>query len=128
VLITRAPIHDLPNTRWAFDERSRTLFTSDAFAYSHPHRAGECALMSHELGDRPTPEDSAFVVRNALHWPRFVPAEGVIEELRACLARFAPVGIAPAHGGFVTEPERLGKIYEAALRESYAHGMAEFAP
>lgn len=37
---------DLPNTLWAYDTGSRTLFPADGFAYTHHHLSHECALTS----------------------------------------------------------------------------------
>jgi flavorubredoxin len=117
VHLTEAPIHDLPNTMWGYDSVSAILFTADAYAYSHAHGAGECALTSEELAPGPTPEDALSVIQRALHWPRYVDTEHVRARLDPYLKRYPPAGVAPAHGGFVTEPERLTEVYYRALAQ-----------
>ncbi|HLH68719.1 MAG TPA: Rieske 2Fe-2S domain-containing protein [Candidatus Dormibacteraeota bacterium] len=116
LLIVEAIIHDLPNSLWAYDTGSQTLFSSDAFAYSHAHNAGECALTSVELPARL--DDVAMTISSALHWARYVDdIDAIFERIRA-FAREHPIrAIAPAHGSFVLDPEVMMELLPRGFKE-----------
>ncbi|WP_238366878.1 MBL fold metallo-hydrolase [Mesobacterium pallidum] len=109
-----AIIHDLPNTLWAWDDRSATMFVSDAFGFSH-YETDECTLLSDELPTAPTVEDSKQVLDLALYWTRFAEKDGIIGQMEELFAAYPPARIAPAHGSVVTQPRELAELMNAAL-------------
>lgn len=117
LLIVEAIIHDIPNSLWAYDTGSETLFASDAFAYSHAHNAGECALTSRELP--PGLDDVAMTISSALHWARYVDDVGALFGRIDDFAREHPIrAIAPAHGSFVMDPEVMLQLLPQGFREA----------
>jgi flavorubredoxin len=117
LLIVEAIIHDLPNSLWAYDTGSRTLFTSDAFSYSHAHNAGECALTSLELpADL---DDMAMTISSALHWARYVDdTRPLFDRIRAFQCEHPVDAIAPAHGSFVVDPEVMLELLPRGFAEA----------
>ena len=107
-------IHDLPNTLWAWDDRTATMFVSDAFGFSH-YETSECTLFSEELPTAPTVADSKQVLDLALYWTRFAEKDEIIDQMAALLARYPAARIAPAHGSVVTQPEELAELMNEAL-------------
>jgi flavorubredoxin len=121
LLVVEAAIHDIPNSLWAYDTGSQTLFTSDAFAYSHQHNAGECALTSVELpADL---DDIAMTISSALHWARYV------EDTRPLFAKIEAFGrehpiraFGPAHGSFILDPDVMMDLLPRGFREANERG------
>lgn len=91
---------DLTHTLWGFDDRSRTLFISDAFAYLHYHLDGQCDMLTSE---QPLPDLGMirFFNERALFWTRYTDAEQGARDIDEMLRRISPELIAPAHGGVV---------------------------
>jgi flavorubredoxin len=117
VLIVEAFIHDLPNSIWAYDTGSQTLFTSDAFAYSHAHNAGECALTSTELPAGL--DDIAMTVSSALHWARYVDdVNAPFERIKEFGAQHRIRAIGPAHGSFTLDPETMMRLLPQGFKEA----------
>jgi len=117
LLIVEAIIHDIPNSLWAYDTGSGTLFASDAFAYSHAHNAGECALTSRELP--PNLDDVAMTISSALHWARYVDdVDALFERVHEFAATHPIRAIAPAHGSFVLDPDVMLKLLPEGFREA----------
>jgi flavorubredoxin len=117
LLIVEAIIHDIPNSLWAYDTGSGTLFASDAFAYSHAHNAGECALTSSELP--PNLDDVAMTISSALHWARYVDdVDALFEHVHEFGAEHPIRAIAPAHGSFVLDPQMMLELLPQGFREA----------
>ncbi len=114
--ITEAPIRDLPNTLWGYERAARILFLSDAYPYTHEHEAGQCGLLAEELPRMPEAADTRLVIERALSWTRHVRAEKAIAALDAYLARHPVSIIAPAHGGVITEPAGMTRVFHDGLR------------
>jgi len=114
--ITEAPIRDLPNTLWGYERTARILFLSDAYPYTHEHEAGQCDLLAEELPRMPEAADTRLVIERALSWTRHVRAEKAIAALDAYLATHPVAIIAPAHGGVITEPAAMTRVFHARLR------------
>lgn len=112
-----AIIHDLPNTLWAWDDLTATMFVSDAFGFSH-YETEECTLFSDELPTPPTVADSKQVLDLALYWTRFAEKEGLIGEMERLFAAYPPRRIAPAHGSVVTQPADLAEPMNEALHST----------
>jgi flavorubredoxin len=111
-----AVIHDLPNSLWGYEPDQRILFVSDAYPYTHEHEAGQCGLTSEELPEAIRPEDTSVVISRALGWVRHVDADIIMSKLNALLDRYPVDIIGPAHGGVVTNPKEITKIFEQGLR------------
>jgi flavorubredoxin len=117
VVIVEAIIHDLPNSIWAYDTGSETLFTSDAFAYSHAHNAGECALTSTELPA--SLDDIAMTISSALHWARYVDdTDALFDRIRNLQKKYRVTAIAPAHGSFTLDPEVMMELLPRGFKEA----------
>lgn len=117
LLIAEAIIHDIPNSIWAYDTGSQTLFSSDAFAYSHAHNAGECALTSREL--TASLDDVAMTISSALHWARYVDdVDALFERIREFGREHPIAAIAPAHGSFILDPEVMMDLLPRGFREA----------
>ncbi len=111
-----AVIHDIPNTLWGYEPDQRILFVSDAYPYTHEHEAHQCGLTSEELPEAIRPEDTSVVIGFALSWVRHVDADVIMTKLNAFLATHPVDIIAPAHGGVVTNPKELTRIFEQGMR------------
>lgn len=123
LLIVEAIIHDIPNSLWAYDTGSHTLFASDAFAYSHAHDAGQCALTSLELP--PNLDDMAMTISSALHWARYVDdVDAIFARIRAFGREHPIAAIGPAHGSFVLDPEVMLDMLPQGFREARRRARA----
>lgn len=109
-----AIIHDLPASYWAYEARSKIMFVSDGFGYSHTHES-ECTLFSTELPTPPTLADTRMVLDLALYWTRFADKRDLVEQVQALLVRYPTAMIAPAHGNVVTNPRELSILMDQAL-------------
>jgi flavorubredoxin len=117
LLFVEAFVHDLPNTLWAYDTGSQVFFTSDAFAYSHAHNAGECALTSLELP--PNLDDVAMTISSALHWARYVDdVDAFFARIRTFMDEHPVAAIAPTHGSFVLDPENMMELLPKGFIEA----------
>lgn len=94
-----AVVRDQRPTLWAFDTQRRVLFTSDGFAYSHYHEAGQCALVAEEAPSLDIPDMAALFAELALYWTRFTDLEPYMARLEKLLFDDLDVSvIAPTHG------------------------------
>jgi flavorubredoxin len=117
ILVVEAIIHDLPNSIWAYDTGSGTLFTSDAFAYSHAHNAGQCALTSTELPAGL--DDIAMTISSALHWARYVDnSDDMFARIREFQKTHAVTAIGPAHGSFTLDPDTMMELLPRGFKEA----------
>ena len=113
-----AYVHDLPNTLWGHDPDEGILFVSDAYPYTHDHEVGQCALTSEELPSEIRPEDTSIVIGRALNWAHYVDAAGMLRELRRFFDTHAVNQIAPAHGGVITNPQVITRVFELGLQRA----------
>jgi flavorubredoxin len=111
-----AIVHDLPNTLWGYEPDQRILFVSDAFPYTHEHEAHQCGMTSEELPYEIMPEDTSIVIGFALSWVRHVDADRLMPSLYALLEKHPVDIIGPAHGGVITNPKEITRIFELGLR------------
>ena len=116
--LVRAIVHDLPNSLWGYDPDAGVLFVSDAYPYTHDHEADQCILTSEELPTEIRPEDTSIVIGRALNWARHLDATNIMKELRAFLATHRVDLIAPAHGGVITNPQEITKVFELGLQSA----------
>ena len=93
---------DLPNTLWAYDTGSRTLFPADGFAYTHHHLSHECALTSTE---RSVPDQRAtvFINERALFWTRYVGVDRSFALIDDLFERYPVELVGPAHGNVIDD-------------------------
>jgi flavorubredoxin len=104
---------DLP-TLWAFDDLSRVLFASDAFAYLHYHSADKCDYLSSE---QPMPDIRLvqFFNERALRWTRYTDVAATFPFMDELIARLRPRMIAPAHGGVIDVPDDMLPLMKAGM-------------
>jgi flavorubredoxin len=130
IVLLDALVKDLPNSQWAFERSQRVLFVGDGFSYTHMpgdeplHMPGECALMTDEMPDAPTPEQATFLVRAAMYWTRWVDAGPLFRELDTMLDQLRPAIVAPAHGNLIVNLERVSARIEDAYRAVYQASLA----
>jgi flavorubredoxin len=110
-----AIVHDLPNSLWAYDEKNRILFVSDAYPYTHDHEDGQCGMTSEELPAPIRPEDTATVISRALAWARHVDAGDIVKKLWRFLDENPVDIVCPAHGGVITNPREITTVFEQGL-------------
>jgi flavorubredoxin len=109
-----APIHDLPASYWAYDDRDQALFVSDGFAFSH-HENSECMLLSNELLNQPTADNVRLVLDLALYWSRYADNGAIVAQIHEMLETYETKLICPAHGGVITSPVNLITVMIEAL-------------
>jgi flavorubredoxin len=120
LVLLEAAIRDLPNTLWAYDTSSRTLFVSDGFGYSHAHEAGQCGLTAEELPEEPSVDHTAWITYNALSWTPYVDPRRYFGRLDRLFEEWAVEIICPAHGSVVTRPELMIPVMKQGLIEAHA--------
>lgn len=116
LMLVPAVVHDLPNTLWGYVPEERILFVCDAYPYTHEHEAHQCGMTSEELPFEVLPQDTTVVIRNALNWVRYVDADRVMPALLALLERYPVDIIGPTHGGVITNPKDITRVFELGLR------------
>ena len=107
-------IHDLPATAWAYDDREKLLFVSDAFGFSH-YKADQCSLTSDELPFVLSLDDTRMVLDLALYWSHFGDNHGLVAMMRELMKLYPARMICPAHGNVVTDLPVLTSLIEASL-------------
>lgn len=130
-----APIKDLTNSVWGYEENQKVLFTSDGFSYTHHtgmvseddedvyiHVDGECSLMSHEIGIYPTVAQAHFLTKAALYWTRLTPVEPFFAEVAAVMDKYPPLYIAPAHGNVISDIDKMLPIVRQAHELAFEQG------
>lgn len=117
--VVEAVFRDFIHTRWAFDTRSRVLFTGDGLAYSHYHEAGQCARVAEEVPELDLPDMTALFSELAFYWTRFNDIEPYIARLDALVFdELEAVAIAPTHGLPVMDPKATLPLVREGLRIS----------
>lgn len=126
VELVEAVIHDLPNTLWAHDSLTQTLFVSDAHPYAHEHAPGQCALRADEYPVPPSPIDASFVINNAHYWSQFVRADVILPAFERLLDAYPVNLVAPAHGGVIRREdlEAMTRVFEGGLHDSWTAAHA----
>lgn len=102
-LLLEAVIKDLVTSLWGYDDKGRTLFPGDGFAYMHHHKADECWKVAEEVPDLPIPEFTALFAEYALYWTRFTDIDPQIEALERLMAEYPVDVVAPGHGSPVLD-------------------------
>ena len=80
---------------WAYDDRDKTLFVSDGFAFSH-YDSAECILLSHELPKPPTAAEARLVLDLALYWSRYADNTAIVTDLAEMLQKYETRMICPS--------------------------------
>lgn len=116
-----AVIRDYAYTRWAFDTRSRTLFTGDGLAYTHYHEVGHCGSLAEEVPELDLPDMTALFAELAFYWTRFTDIEPYIEWLDRMVDELGVEMIAPTHGLPIGDLQAtLPRVYDGLRRGSRA--------
>lgn len=114
VHLLEAIIRDMPTTLWAFDDKSKTLFVSDGYSYTHEHGAGECALLAEERTELPKSEEIRVINERALYWTRYRNMRPYFKRLEGLRVKQGVRLIAPAHGNVIMDPGRVLPHLEAS--------------
>jgi flavorubredoxin len=109
---------DLKASLWGFEETTRTLFVSDAFAYMHYHDIAEEDFMTSE---RPTPDlhMMQFINERALYWTKYADAQSTFGDIDKLLGILKPKLIAPAHGSVVDTIDATVPVVKNGMRVMY---------
>lgn len=115
-LLTFVPAvwRDLPSSMWMHDSALEMLFVADAFAFLHPHNAGDCDRLASEQA-RPDLEMTQFFNNAALFWTRFGDAQATFPDIDELLTRLRPKVIAPAHGAVCDTVEQLVPFFKQSV-------------
>jgi len=105
---------DLRNTLWAYETTDRIMFVSDAFAFLHYHKAGECDRMTSEQAP-PDVNMIQFFNERALYWTNFSDPRTSFDEIEQLMMLLRPRMIAPAHGGITDLPEEMLPLFKRGM-------------
>ncbi|MGX8014219.1 MBL fold metallo-hydrolase (plasmid) [Mesorhizobium sp. ORM8.1] len=114
ILFVPAIWRDIPNTLWAFDSKTRTLFVSDGFSYLHYHRSEQCSLFSDEV-EPPNPEMVRFFNHASLHWTGFNDVTETFSDVDALLGKLDVKRIASGHGPVISNIDAVLPIIKAGM-------------
>lgn len=105
---------DYRSTRWAFDTKTRTLFTADGIAYGHDHSPQQCGMTAEEIGPQlDVTKKAAAFADIALYWTQFVDVEPYLAQFKQLIKDLDVQLVCPAHGPPVTDPTvTLPFVYE----------------
>lgn len=99
IQVVEAVIRDMTYTRWFFDTRSKTLFSSDGFAFAHEHDPDHCGHFAEQVPDLDIPEQMKIFAISAFNYMQYLDIEPYLDRLDALM--FDELGveiIAPTHG------------------------------
>jgi flavorubredoxin len=109
-------VRDLRTTWWGFDDKTRTLFPGDGFAYSHYHWDGHCGLVAEEATSLDLADVSAVFAERALYWTTMVDMNLYVDRLVDVMTKLGVQVVAPTHGLPVTDlPRTFPKIKDGLL-------------
>jgi flavorubredoxin len=109
-------VRDLRTTWWGFDDKTRTLFPGDGFAYSHYHWDGHCGLVAEEATSLDLADVSAVFAERALYWTTMVDMNLYVDRLIEVMKSLDVQVVAPTHGLPVTDlPRTFPKIKDGLL-------------
>ena len=109
-------VRDLRTTWWGFDDKTRTLFPGDGFAYSHYHWDGHCGLVAEEATSLDLADVSAVFAERALYWTTMVDMNLYVDRLVEVMTKLGVQVVAPTHGLPVTDlPRTFPKIKDGLL-------------
>jgi hypothetical protein len=106
-----APLRLLP-TNWVYDERTRTLFTADAFTYaSRPTAAGPWVITDE---DDPTTEDGVmeFLLGSRFWWLAGARTDPMREAITEVFETYPIATIAPSFGCLISGERAVRRHYE----------------
>ncbi len=117
-------IRDLRTTWWGFDDKSRTLFPGDGFAYSHYHWDGHCGLVAEEATSLDLVDVAAVFAERALYWTTMVDMAIYVDRMKEMMDRLEVKVVAPTHGLPVTDiAKSYPKIREGLLAAEGTYDM-----
>jgi len=96
-------VRDLRTTWWGFDDKTRTLFPGDGFAYSHYHWDGHCGLVAEEAISLDLADVSAVFAARALYWTTMVDMNIYVDRMVEVMKNLDVKVVAPTHGLPVTD-------------------------
>lgn len=112
-----AVFRDHITTRWAFDRRSRTLFTGDGFSYSHYHEADQCGHLAEEVEKIDLPDMVSLFAGLAFNWTLHTNIEPYLKRLDALIFDQLNASlISPTHGLPIGNPQETMPAIREGLR------------
>lgn len=128
-VILEAPIKDLPSSVWGYEKSQGVMFCADAFSFAHLHAnipgldmsefhmGGDCSLTTDELpgGVGQVRDNSAFILRAALYWLRYIDTAPLFAEVDRLFREFPPKIVAPAHGHVIMNPNEVVPVIQAEM-------------
>lgn len=117
-----APVKEMFLTQWAYEERTRTLFTSDFFGWSHLE--GPNAPVVADGGDGlPGVDEITEELPHRFNWVPGAHCPEVLDAFEETIARHPIEHIAPVHGRVISGQESVQAVIDAtrtALTRSVA--------
>lgn len=119
--IVESVVRDMPNSRWAFDTGSHTLFTGDGFAYAHHHDETHCGHLVEEV-DPPLdiPDHMKSFAKGAFNFLEYIDIEPTINRLDEVIEELGVERICPTHGLPIGDPAATMPV----VREGYRRAAA----
>jgi flavorubredoxin len=132
LIVVEGVFRDFLYTRWAFDTKTRTLFSGDGFSFTHDHDAAHCGKFTEDADGLDIPAEMSLFARAAFNWTLHVDIEPLIDRLEELVFDELDVAmIAPTHGLPIRDPRAtLPKISEGLRNVSAGAsggGMPNFA-
>ena len=115
ILIVDGVVRDMPNSRWAFDTGSKTLFTGDGFAYAHHHDEAHCGHMVEDVPELDIPDNMRSFAKGAFNFLEYIDIEPTIARLDELIEELGVERICPTHGLPIGDPSATMPV----IREGY---------
>ncbi|WP_165958923.1 hypothetical protein [Actinomadura sp. KC345] len=96
-----APVKQMFLTQWAYEESTRTLFTSDFFGWVHA-RSATGPVVADRPGELPGADEIAAEIPHRVNWLPGATAPDVLDAFDRTVAARYVERIAPVHGRVIT--------------------------
>lgn len=109
-----APIKQMFLTQWAYEERTRTLFTSDMFAWHHLAGPDERPVVTWADAVPPAPAVAEAIARR-VNWLVGATFPARVELLESVFATYDVERLAPCHGSVIEGREAVERTLAVTL-------------
>ncbi|WP_165966622.1 hypothetical protein [Actinomadura sp. 7K507] len=96
-----APVKEMFLTQWAYEESTRTLFTSDFFGWVHA-RSATGPVVADRPDDLPEAAEVAAEIPHRVNWLPGATAPDVLEAFERTVTAYDVERIAPVHGQVIS--------------------------
>lgn len=107
-----APVKEMFLTQWAYEERTRTLFTSDFFGWSHLETPDGPVVADGSDG-LPGVDEIAEEIPHRFNWLPGAHCPEVLDAFEETVARHPIERIAPVHGRVISGREAVRTVVDA---------------